>query len=92
MPRRLLRTAQRPQPLAGTSAAPTQGGPEFEHIVWGTDEHPFAPHLPHPAQQELPIGAPLLDLAEDRLDNRFAPRVAPSPRIRPERAARPVRH
>jgi hypothetical protein len=41
----------------------------------GTDERPFAMHLPHSAQQELSIAAALLDLAEHRLDDRFAPGV-----------------
>src|SRR5690242_5843268 len=39
------------------------------------DQSPFATYLGHPAQQE-PAEAPrLLDLAEDRLDDRLPPRV-----------------
>lgn len=70
MPRALLHPAQCPEPVTGMVAA--QGGPEFQDIVGRTDERPFAPHLPQAAQQELSIAAVLLDLAEDRLDNRFA--------------------
>jgi hypothetical protein len=73
-------------------ASLAQGGPEFEHMVCGTDERPFAAHLPHPAQQELSIAAALLDLAEGRLDDRFAPGVEASPTCGTEGAAHPISH
>jgi len=46
--------------------------PELQHIVHGADQGPFPPRLPQPIQQEWPIATALLDLAEDRLDDRFA--------------------
>lgn len=60
-------------------ARATQGGPELQDIVRGTDERPFSAHLPHPAQQELSMAAALFDLTEHWLDNRFPLGVAPSP-------------
>lgn len=87
-----LASAQCPQALAGTSADPAQGRPEFQDIVRGTDERPFPAHLPHPAQQELPIATTLLDLAEHRFDNRFAPGIASSPALCPECAAHAIGH
>ena len=84
--------AQSPQPLAGTSASPAQGGPQFQDIVCGTDERPFAAHLPHPPQQELPIAPALFDLTEHGLHDRFAPGIAPSPMLCPEPAAHPIGH
>ena len=92
VPLRLPASAQGPQPLAGTLASSTQAGPALEPIVGRTAERPFSARLPHPAQQELPIAAALLDLAEHRLDNRFAPSVAPSSARRAEGAAHPIGH
>ena len=92
VPLRLPASAQGPQPLAGTLASPTQAGPALEPIVGRTAERPFSARLPHPAQQELPIAAALLDLAEHRLDNRFAPSIAPSSARRAEGAAHPIGH
>ena len=57
-------------------ASPAQDGPEFQDIVCGTEEHPFAAHLPHPAQQELSIAEALFDLAKDWLQGGFAPHPA----------------
>ncbi len=72
--------------------SPAQGSPELAHIVRGTDERPFAAHLPHSAQQGLSIAATLLDLTEDRLDNRFVTSIEPATVRRAEAAAHPVRH
>jgi hypothetical protein len=84
--------AQCPHPLSRTSASPAQGAPEFQDIVCGTDERPFPSDLLHPAQQELPIAAPLLDLTEHRFHDGFALSIEPSPTCGPEGAAHPVSH
>lgn len=68
------------------------GCPELPDIVRQTDQCPLPPDLLHPPQQELPIAAALFDLAEDRLDDRFAPGIVSSPVFRPERPPHPVRH
>src|SRR5574339_181450 len=79
-PLRLATAAQCAQPLAGTPASAPPSGPEFQNIVGGTDQRPFPAHLPHPSQQELAEAAALFDLAEHRLDNRFALGIqAPAP-------------
>jgi len=70
----------------------SSGGPELEHIVGGTDECPFSAHLLHSAQQELSIAAALLDLAEDRLNDRFALAVASASACCLEGAAHPISH
>ena len=87
---RLPTAAQPPQSLARASAAMSQGGPELEHIVGGTDQRPFPAHRPHPPQQELSIAAALRDLAEHRLDDRFPPGLESSTTRRAARAAHPV--
>ena len=70
----------------------SEGRPELEHIVRGTDQCPFAAHLPHSAQQELSIATALLDLAEHRFDNRFAPRIQLAALRRAEGATHPISH
>ena len=92
IPCRLPLPSQRPYPLGKTLVALAEGGPEFQDIVCGTDERPLAVHLPHSAQQELSIAAALFDLAEDRLDDHFAPSVELSAALRAERTAHPIRH
>lgn len=53
----------------------SERSPELQHVWDRADHRPFATHLLHPAQQEVPIEAALLALAKDRLDDRFAPGV-----------------
>ena len=48
---------------------------QLQHIVRRADQHPFPPHLPHAAQQELSEAAAVRDLAEHRLDDRFPPGI-----------------
>lgn len=91
-PVHLPAAAQRAPAVSGTSEPMIEGPPELQHIVGGTDQRPFPAHLLHPAQQELPEAAALLDLAEHRLDDRFAPGIEPSTALRAERTAHPVGH
>ncbi len=65
---------------------------QLQHIVRRADQHPFPPHLPHAAQQELSEAAAVRDLAEHRLDDRFPPGIEMLAPLGPQGAPHPLRH
>ena len=57
---------------------------ELEQIVGQADQPPLRSHLPQAVEQELAKASPLLDLAEDRLDDSFPLTVAIDVPCRPD--------
>ena len=84
--------ALRPPRLARASTSSPEGGPELPHVVRGADQRPFSTDLPHPSQQKLAEAAPLLDLPEDRLHDRFSFRIEGSASLCSQRTPHPFGH
>ena len=91
-PLRLPAAIQRTQAVSWASRPRTARPPELQDVVGGTDQRPFPADLPQAAQQELPEPTALLELAEHRLDDCFAPGLQASAPLGPQRPPHPLRH